>query len=144
MPFQSIYGKRGAVISAVDLLKGIAKAAGMGVYEVKGATGTINTNFAGKANAALKALIHDGYDFVYLHIEAPDECSHQKDLDGKIKSIELIDSKIVKRIANGMKKSGTGIFYAPASRPSDAVKDGYAFVRTRAVYVIQKRGQFLP
>jgi 2,3-bisphosphoglycerate-independent phosphoglycerate mutase len=106
VPFQSIYGKRGAVISAVDLLKGIAKAAGMGVYEVKGATGTINTNFAGKANAALKALIHDGYDFVYLHIEAPDECSHQKDLDGKIKSIELIDSKIVKRIANGMKKAG--------------------------------------
>lgn len=104
-PFKSLYKKSGVVISAVDLLKGIGKAAGMRIYEVKGATGTIHTNFAGKANATIKAL-NEGADFVYLHIEAPDECSHQGDIAGKIKAIELIDQKVVKRIVSALSKSG--------------------------------------
>jgi len=105
IPFESLYGLKGAMISAVDLLKGIGRAANMSIYEVKGATGNIHTNFLGKANACLKAL-NNGCDFVYIHIEAPDECSHQGDLEGKIKAIELIDDKVVKRIVNGLEKSG--------------------------------------
>ncbi|MFW5779904.1 MAG: cofactor-independent phosphoglycerate mutase [Bacillota bacterium] len=88
--FEEKYKLKGAVISAVDLIKGIAKGANMKVYEVEGATGNINTNFMGKAAAAIKAL-KQGNDFVYLHIEAPDECSHQGDAKNKIKSIEKID-----------------------------------------------------
>ena len=105
LPFESLYGLKGAVISAVDLLKGIGIAAGMKIYNVNGATGNLHTNFTGKANACLKAF-KEGIDFVYLHIEAPDECSHQGDLSGKIKAIELIDQKIVKKIVNSLNKSG--------------------------------------
>lgn len=88
--FSDRYNLKGAVISAVDLIKGIAKGAGMKVYEVEGATGNIDTNFAGKAQAVIQA-IKDGYDFVYLHIEAPDECGHRGEGDNKIKAIEKID-----------------------------------------------------
>jgi 2,3-bisphosphoglycerate-independent phosphoglycerate mutase len=105
IPFERLYRKRGAVISAVDLLKGIGIAAGMKIYEVRGATGNLHTNFIGKANACLKA-IDEGSDFVYVHIEAPDECSHQGDLEGKIKAIELIDKKVISRIVSGLKKRG--------------------------------------
>lgn len=105
LPFQSLYGKKAAVISAVDLLKGIGIAAGMDIYEVRGATGNINTNYTGKANACLKAL-REGADFVFVHIEAPDECSHQGDLEGKIRSIELIDSLVVKKILSGLDRMG--------------------------------------
>jgi len=92
-PFEDLYGLKGVTISAVDLIKGIGKCAGMKALEVEGATGTIHTNFKGKADACLKAL--DDYDFVYLHLEAPDECSHQGNLNEKIKSIEIIDDKVV-------------------------------------------------
>ena len=87
-------GLKGAMISAVDLLKGIGKVSGMTVYDVEGATGTIHTNFDGKANACIDAF-ESGHDYVYMHLEAPDECGHQGDLEGKIKLIELIDDKIV-------------------------------------------------
>ena len=92
--FEKKFGIRGAVISAVDLLKGIGKCAGMLTCEVEGATGNIHTNFSGKAEAAIQAF-RDGYDFVYLHIEAPDECGHRNEVENKVKSIELIDEKIV-------------------------------------------------
>lgn len=92
--FDLRYGKKGAVVSAVDLLKGIAIGSGMRSPDVEGATGTLNTNFEGKAQAALK-LFAEGADFVMVHLEAPDECGHQGDLDGKIKAIELIDEKIL-------------------------------------------------
>jgi 2,3-bisphosphoglycerate-independent phosphoglycerate mutase len=88
------YHVNGVAISAVDLIKGIALCAGLESIDVAGATGTLHTNFEGKAAAAIKAL-QDGKDFVYIHVEAPDECSHQGDLSGKIKSVELIDEKIV-------------------------------------------------
>ncbi|GAA0178739.1 cofactor-independent phosphoglycerate mutase [Clostridium sediminicola] len=103
--FKSKFGLNGAVISAVDLINGIGILAGLKTIEVAGATGTINTNFSGKAESAIKTLIQ-GDDFVYVHIEAPDECSHQGDLDGKIKSIEIIDEKIVKPIKKAMEDAG--------------------------------------
>ena len=92
--FQETYGKRGAVISAVDLVKGIGRCAGMDVIEVAGATGNLHTNYEGKAKAALEAL-QNGADLVYVHIEAPDECGHQADREGKIYSIEKIDAEVI-------------------------------------------------
>ncbi len=86
-------GLRGSVISAVDLLKGIALCAGMRAPEVEGATGYIDTNFEGKANAALCEL--ETNDFVYIHIEAPDECGHRNEPFNKVKAIELIDEKVL-------------------------------------------------
>jgi len=93
--FKDKFGKSAAMISAVDLLKGIGKFTGMDVINVPGATGYLDTNFAGKANAAINAL-KSGADFVYLHIEAPDECGHRGEVDGKIKAIELIDALVLK------------------------------------------------
>ncbi len=99
--FEDKYGVKGAMISAVDLLKGIGKLTGMKVIEVEGATGNYDTNFKGKAEAALKAL-KEGSDFVYIHMEAPDECGHHGDLKNKIYSIEQIDG-VVKTVAEGLK-----------------------------------------
>lgn len=93
--FESLYGLKGAVISAVDLLKGIAIAADMDVIEVEGATGTLETNWEGKAAATINALNGD-YDYVYLHMEAPDECGHQGDVSGKVLAIEKVDELIGK------------------------------------------------
>lgn len=92
--FKEKYGVSATMISAVDLLKGIGAGTKMDVLEVEGATGTVETNFDGKAQAAINAL-KDGTEFVYIHMEAPDECGHHGDLEGKIKSIELIDEKVV-------------------------------------------------
>ncbi|WP_273327927.1 cofactor-independent phosphoglycerate mutase [Vallitalea guaymasensis] len=101
--FSDKYNKKGAMISAVDLLKGIAIAAEMENIEVEGVTGNINTNFEGKAKAAIDAL-KSGQDFVYVHMEAPDECGHRGEIDNKVKSIELIDSKVVKYIKEELDK----------------------------------------
>lgn len=92
--FYETYGLKGSVISAVDLIKGIGICAGLRSVDVEGATGNIHTNFSGKAGAALKEL-EDGRDFVYLHIEAPDECGHRHEVDNKVKSIEMIDRLVV-------------------------------------------------
>jgi len=102
--FSEKFGLSGTVISAVDLIKGIGIAAGMKSINVKGATGNLHTNFKGKAEAALNAL-NEGSDFVYIHIEAPDECGHQGNLEGKIRSIELIDSEIVGTLLKGLQGS---------------------------------------
>ena len=93
--FKEKTGLSGAMISAVDLLKGIAVGAGMDVVEVEGATGSLDTNYVGKAQAAVKALLEDGKDFVYIHVEAPDEMGHQGNADHKVQSIALIDRDIV-------------------------------------------------
>jgi 2,3-bisphosphoglycerate-independent phosphoglycerate mutase len=94
--FQDKYGIKGCVISAVDLVKGIGICAGMKSVEVEGATGNIHTNFEGKANAAISCL--EESDFVYVHIEAPDECGHRFETENKVRAIELIDEKVIKPI----------------------------------------------
>src|SRR5699024_9515967 len=99
------FSKKGAMISAVDLLKGIAVGAGMDVISVKGANGSLNTNYEGKALAACKALLEDGKDFAYIHIEAPDEMSHQGSINNKVKSIEFIDEKVVKLVLDQLSSS---------------------------------------
>lgn len=91
--FEEKYGLKGTMISAVDLLKGIGICAGMEVVEVAGATGNVDTNFAGKANAAADALL-GGADFVYLHFEAADECGHRGEVENKVLSIERIDAAL--------------------------------------------------
>lgn len=93
--FESKTGKKGAVISAVDLLKGIAVGADMGVIEVEGANGGLHTNYEGKKNAAVKALLEDEYDFVYIHVEAPDEMGHQGSVEKKVSAIEFLDAKVI-------------------------------------------------
>lgn len=95
----------GNVISAVDLIKGIGILAGLKAIEVEGATGNIHTNFLGKGQAALEALL-SGDDFTYIHVEAPDECGHQGDLPGKIKSVELIDQQVLKPLVEGLNAAG--------------------------------------
>lgn len=92
--FEGKFGVKGSVISAVDLLKGIAVCADMKSIDVDGATGNYDTNFDGKAKAALDTLLNDS-DFVYVHLEAPDECGHHGDLEHKIYSIEMIDEKVI-------------------------------------------------
>ena len=104
--FKEKTGLSGTMISAVDLLKGIAVGAGMEVVEVEGATGSLDTNYLGKANAAVKALLEDGQDFVYIHVEAPDEMGHQGNLHHKIQSIEEIDGKIVSVVKKALDGAG--------------------------------------
>ncbi len=102
--FRQKYGVSGSVISAVDLIKGIGICAGLEPVEVEGATGTLNTNFTGKGQAAIAELKRN--DFVYIHIEAPDECGHQGDAAGKIKAIEEIDHKIIGPLLDFFNNSG--------------------------------------
>ncbi len=102
--FVKLYGLKGAVISAVDLVKGLGIVAGMDSVDVPGACGTIDTNFPGKAAAALEAI--KDHDYVYVHMEAPDECGHQGDKAGKIRSIELIDELVVKPVFEEMTRRG--------------------------------------
>jgi len=101
--FEEKTGKRGVMISAVDLLKGIAIGAGMKVIEVPGADGTLHTNYVGKAQAAVDALTKDGYDFAYVHVEAPDEMGHQGSLPNKLEAIESLDAKVIRTVVEGMK-----------------------------------------
>lgn len=103
--FERTYGIKGSVISAVDLIKGIGICAGMKVIEVEGATGNIDTNFAGKGKAALDTLL-EGQDLVYIHVEAPDECGHRGEIENKVKAIELIDEQIVGPLLEGLQKAG--------------------------------------
>ena len=103
--FDELYGIRGSVVSAVDLIKGIGTGAGLNVVDVIGATGNVHTNFDGKAEAAIGEL-KNGADFVYVHLEAPDEAGLRHEIDNKVKAIELIDEKIVSPIFNYLKDSG--------------------------------------
>ena len=103
--FEQTYGVKGSIVSAVDLLKGIGICAGMNTPEVEGATGYIDTNFEGKANAAIEEF-KQGAELVYVHVEAPDECGHRFEAENKVKAIELIDEKIIGYIEDEMKKDG--------------------------------------
>jgi len=94
------------MISAVDLLKGIAIGAGMKVIEVPGADGTLHTNYEGKAIAAVKVLLEEDYDFAYVHVEAPDEMGHQGNIENKIKAIENLDQRVIKLLVEKMEEAG--------------------------------------
>ena len=100
--FEKKTGKKGMMISAVDLLKGIAVGASMGVSIVEGANGGLNTNYEGKTDAALKALLEDNYDFAYIHVEAPDEMGHQGSYEKKVKAIEYLDQRVIARLTKAL------------------------------------------
>lgn len=106
MSFEEKTGKRGVMISAVDLLKGIAVGTDMDNIIVEGANGGLHTNYEGKARAALDALLNQGYDFAYIHVEAPDEMGHQGLIQEKIQAIENIDKHIVKTLVDEFEKAG--------------------------------------
>ena len=103
--FSKKYGLNGSMISAVDLLKGIGKFSNMAVVNVDGATGYIDTNFEGKAAAAVEEF-RRGQDFVYIHVEAPDECGHRNEMENKVKSIELINRLILGPVVEELRKMG--------------------------------------
>ncbi len=101
--FEDVYGIKGGVVSAVDLIKGLGRCAKMDVAEVEGATGYIDTNFEGKAKAALD-LLKKGDDLVYIHFEAPDECGHRNEPENKVRAIELIDERVLPILFEGLKE----------------------------------------
>ena len=104
--FEEKTGKRGMMVSAVDLLKGIAVGAGMGVALVEGANGGLHTNYAGKVDAAVKSVTEDGYDFAYIHVEAPDEMGHQGSVERKVQAIEYLDTQVIGPVVEKMKQAG--------------------------------------
>ena len=103
--FQEKTGFKGMMVSAVDLLKGIAVGAGMGVAKVEGANGGLHTNYEGKVQAALDALKGD-YDFVYIHVEAPDEMGHQGSVDRKVQAIEYLDQRVIEPLTHALDRDG--------------------------------------
>lgn len=104
--FRERTGLKGVMISAVDLLKGIAVGAGMDRILVEGANGGLHTNYEGKAQAALNALTDGGYDFAYIHVEAPDEMGHQGSVEDKIRAIEYVDEKVLGVLTEGLDRAG--------------------------------------
>ena len=104
--FEEKNGLKGMMVSAVDLLKGIAVGAGMGVAQVEGANGGLHTNYEGKVQAALAAL-HDGYDFAYIHVEAPDEMGHQGSVEKKVQAIEFLDQRVIGPLTRALDEAGT-------------------------------------
>lgn len=104
--FEGKTGMKGAMVSAVDLLKGIAVGAQMRNLDVEGANGGLDTNYKGKAEAALQALLEKGDDFAYIHVEAPDEMGHQGKVEHKIQAIEYLDDQVVRIVKEGLEKAG--------------------------------------
>lgn len=141
--FEEHYGVKGSVISAVDLIKGIGICSGMEVIEVEGATGNEHTNFRGKMEAALDTLL-SGQDFVYIHVEAPDECGHRGDAGNKVYSIEMIDKHIVGPILHKLeeKKEEYAILVLPDHPTPVALKthtsDPVPFIWYRSDRTLEK------
>lgn len=104
--FEEKNNKKGAMISAVDLLKGIAVGAKMKNIYVEGADGTLHTNYEGKAQAAVDVLLKEDYDFVYIHVEAPDEMGHQGSIERKVKAIEFLDERVIRPVSEAMDAAG--------------------------------------
>lgn len=104
--FEEKTGKKGIMISAVDLLKGIAAGAGMAAAHVEGANGGLHTNYEGKVQAAAEALLRGGFDFAYIHVEAPDEMGHQGSVERKVQAIEFLDSRVIGPIVQKLEEAG--------------------------------------
>jgi len=104
--FEGLYHKKGVMISAVDLLKGIAVGAGMDRIVVEGANGGLHTNYEGKAQAAVEALTKNGYDFAYIHVEGPDEMGHQGSVEKKLQAISWLDTRLIRLVKEGLDASG--------------------------------------
>lgn len=104
--FEEKTGKKGMMVSAVDLLKGIAVGAGMGVALVEGADGGLHTNYEGKVDAAVKSLVEEGYDFAYIHVEAPDEMGHQGSVERKVQAIEYLDGRVIGPVMEKLEAAG--------------------------------------
>ncbi len=104
--FAKLWGLEGAVVSAVDLLRGIARGAGMAAPLVEGATGGLDTNYQGKVEAALQALYQEGRDFVYIHLEAPDEMGHQGHQEAKVEAIERLDARVLGPLWQALEEAG--------------------------------------
>lgn len=140
--FYDKYKIKGTAISAVDLIKGIAICAGLRSIDVEGATGTIHTNFKGKADAAIEEY-KNGQDFVYMHLEAPDECSHQGDLEGKIKSLEMIDELVLNPILEYLCSNGEAfkVLIVPDHRTPLAIRTHSA---TPVPYVLYQSDKEAP
>lgn len=136
--FESLYNLKGSVISAVDLLKGIGISAGMSTPEVPGATGYIDTNFLGKAECALKEL-KDGKDFVYIHIEAPDECGHRDEPENKVRSIEIIDEIVLSTLLKGLEEYDDYKIMILPDHPTPIVTKTHA--RDPVPYMIYRKSQ---
>ncbi|MDD6920197.1 MAG: cofactor-independent phosphoglycerate mutase [Eubacteriales bacterium] len=141
--FEKKNGLKAAVISAVDLIKGIAICADMESIDVEGATGTLHTNYEGKAQAAIEAF-ERGVDYVYLHVEATDECGHQGDIDGKIKAIEYTDRKILKPVFEYLKQCGEdfSILLLPDHKTPIAIRTHSADSVPFVIYRSNQRRQF--
>ncbi len=124
--FESKFHKKGSVVSAVDLIKGIGLCAKMSSVDVDGATGYIDTNFTGKMEAALQEF-RKGQDFVYIHVEAPDECGHRGEMENKIKAIELIDEKILTPLTAALREAGPFPNHGPAGSSHSFVDQNPCF-----------------
>ena len=127
--FQERTGKRGIMISAVDLLKGIAVGAGMDCALVEGANGGLHTNYEGKAAAAAEALIRQGYDFAYIHVEAPDEMGHQGQIQDKIQAIENVDQRVLRPLVESLREAGEDFRLLSAARSSHAHRGAHPYRR---------------
>ncbi len=114
--YMNKFGLTGAVISAVDLIKGIGISAGLDIINVEGATGYIDTNYLGKGQAALAAL--ENHDFVYVHVEAPDEASHAGNMQHKLQAIEDFDRQVVGTVLDGIKKYGDFVILCMPDHPT--------------------------
>jgi len=146
--FHSLYGLRGGVISAVDLIKGIGIYAGLQPIHVEGATGYLDTNYEGKVQEALRAL--KTLDFIFLHVEAPDEAGHSGDTDEKIQAIELFDARVVGPMLDGLDRSGSDYrvlvvsdHFTPISRRTHTPEPApFAWARRGELAQVRKDGAF--
>ena len=134
--FKEKTGMNGAMVSAVDLLKGIAVGANMRNLDVEGANGGLDTNYHGKAMAAVEALLEKNDDFAYIHVEAPDEMGHQGSLENKIKAIEHLDKEVVKVVKEELEKAGEDFRILIGS--SDTNCNPYPFQRTDTIYDLRQ------
>ena len=146
--FHSFYGLRGGVISAVDLIKGIGIYAGLEPIHVEGATGYLDTNYEGKVQEALRAL--KTLDFIFLHVEAPDEAGHSGDMEEKIQAIEQFDARVVGPMLDGLDRSGADYrvlvvsdHFTPISRRTHTPEPApFAWARRGELARVRKDGAF--